>query len=301
MEDYINNIHLALILDTIIYVITAYFLFFIGKLGYTLTHRSININEELVQKDNLAFAISNVGYYVGLLLAIGSAIIGESNGLLLDIIDILIYGLLAIVLLNISSLINDKVILNKFSIHKEIIEDQNAGTGVVEAANFVAGGLIILGSVAGKGINMFPDLSIGYTLSGILTAVSFWFVGQVVMLLSSYIYNFITPYNIHEHIEKDNVAVGIGFAGAMIAMAILISHGISGDFYSWSDHFYKIGIEILIGMALLPAVRLIADKVLLPGERLTDEIINQEHPNIGAALIEAFAYIGGALLITWCL
>ena len=35
--------------------------------------------------------------------------------------------------------------------------------------------------------------------------------------------------------------------------------------------------------------------------QLTDEIINQEKPNVGAALVEAFAYIGGSVLITWAL
>jgi hypothetical protein len=48
-------------------------------------------------------------------------------------------------------------------------------------------------------------------------------------------------------------------------------------------------------------MRFITDKILLPGQNLTDEIINQEKPNIGAALVEAFAYIGGSVLITWCL
>ncbi|MEM7109994.1 MAG: DUF350 domain-containing protein, partial [Bacteroidota bacterium] len=38
-----------------------------------------------------------------------------------------------------------------------------------------------------------------------------------------------------------------------------------------------------------------------PGQNLTDEIVNQEDPNCGAALVEAFAYIGGSVLITWAL
>jgi hypothetical protein len=37
----------------------------------------------------------------------------------------------------------------------------------------------------------------------------------------------------------------------------------------------------------------------LPGRKLTDEIINQEKPNVGAGLIEAFAYVAAAILITW--
>jgi uncharacterized membrane protein YjfL (UPF0719 family) len=129
----------------------------------------------------------------------------------------------------------------------------------------------------------------------------FWFIGQVALIITSRIYNLITPYDIHEHIEKDNVAVGIGYAGALIAMANLIRFGISGDFESWTVSLSEAGLEIIAGMILLPVMRYLTDKILLPGEKLTDEIINQERPNIGAAIIEAFAYIGGSILITWCL
>ena len=56
-----------------------------------------------------------------------------------------------------------------------------------------------------------------------------------------------------------------------------------------------------IGLLFLPLVRWLTDKILLPGRNLTDELINQEKPNTGAGLIEAFAYIGGSVLITLCL
>ena len=49
--------------------------------------------------------------------------------------DIGVYGLLTIILLNLSILINDKILLSGFSVKKEILEDQNAGTGVIEGAN----------------------------------------------------------------------------------------------------------------------------------------------------------------------
>jgi len=52
---------------------------------------------------------------------------------------------------------------------------------------------------------------------------------------------------------------------------------------------------------MLPVARVLTDKILLPGQKLTDELVNQEKPNIGAGIIEAFAYIGGSVLITWCL
>ncbi len=283
---------LVVFTDAVVYIALTFAIFFIGKMVYQLLHPSFNLKEELVKKDNLAFALSNVGYYAGLLIAIGGAIVGPSKGLINDMIEIGVYGVLAIILLNISVFISDKLILSRFSVRKEIIEDQNEGTGVVEGAVSVASGLIIFGAVTGESTSL---------AFGILTAVVFWLVGQIALVLITYVYNAITPYNIHEHIEKDNVAVGIGFAGAIIAIGNLICFGISGTFEGWLNTLMGAGLEIVVGIILLPIMRFVTDKILLPGERLTDEIVNQVRPNIGAAIIEAFAYIGGSVLITWCL
>ena len=46
-------------------------------------------------------------------------------------------------------------------------------------------------------------------------------------------------------------------------------------------------------------VRLLTDKLLLPGVKLDDELVAQEEPNLGAGLIEAFSYVAAALLIGW--
>ncbi|MCK5102560.1 MAG: DUF350 domain-containing protein, partial [Cyclobacteriaceae bacterium] len=225
---------------------------------------------------------------IGLVLAIGGIMMGETAGLLMDLLYIGVYGIIALILLNLSIIINDKIILRKFSVKKEITEDQNAGTGVLEGASSVATGLIIMGSVYGEG-------------GGIDTVLIYWVVGQILLILTSFVYNWITPFDIHEHIEKDNVAVGIGMAGAMIAIGNLIRHGLMHDFESWYLTAEYIGIDAGIGLVFLPIARLIADKILLPGRNLTDELINQEKPNIGAGIIEAFAYIGGSVLICWSL
>ncbi len=281
---------MKIVLDTIltglIYLVSTFLLFYIGKLLYQLTHPKFNVKEELVEKDNVAFAIAHTGYYIGLLLAIGAAIVGPTQGLVVDLINIGIYGVMGLVLLNISVVINDKVILRKFSVHDEIIRDQNSGTGIVEAANAIGTGLIILGSITGEGTWY--------------TALAFWAIGQVIIIITAYVYNWITPYDVHEHIEKDNVAAGIGFAGAIIAIANLIRAGLMHDFEGWQETLSWVGIEVVIGLLFLPLARWIADVILLPGQKLTDEIINQEKPNVGAGIIEAFAYVGGSFLISWC-
>lgn len=283
MNEIIDNI-----LSGLVYLSSTFLLFFIGKWVYQLFHKNIDVKSELVHKDNLAFAIAHTGYFIGLLLAIGSALIGPSNGLVEDLIDLYLYGLLAILLLNFSILVNEKIILNKFSVHDEIIRDQNAGTGAIEAANSIATGLIIMGSVSGEGGNLF-------------TALAYWLIGQMLLIITAKVYNYILPYDVHQHIEKDNVAVGIGFAGATIAIANLIRAALMHDFEHWTDSLILLSIEFTIGLLFLPLARYATDKILLPGRKLTDELINQEKPNIGAGLLEAFAYVGGSVLIGWCI
>jgi len=276
------------ILTTVVYLGSSFVLFFIGKYLYQLFHRGYNVREELVEKDNLAFALAHTGYFIGIILAIGGVMMGETAGLLMDLLFIGVYGIISLILLNLSIIINDKIILRKFSVRKEICEDQNAGTGVLEGASSIATGLIIMGSVYGEG-------------GWIDTVLIYWVIGQVLLILTAYVYNWITPFNVHEHIEKDNVAVGVAMAGAIIAIGNLVRHGLMHDFESWYATAEYIAIDAGIGLIFLPIARFVADKILLPGRNLTDELINQEKPNIGAGIIEAFAYIGGSVLICWSL
>jgi uncharacterized membrane protein YjfL (UPF0719 family) len=276
------------LLVSLLYLVLGFALFYIGKIVFQLVNKGIDVNHELVEKDNLAFALTNVGYYIGLLLAIGAAMSNEHFGTHIwhNLLDVAIMGGLAIILLNISAIINDKLILREFSARKEIIEDQNSGTGIIEAANYIATGLILNG--------VLKENSDAY-----YEVVILFLIAQIAMILVSLVYNAITPYDVHEHIEKDNVAVGIGFAGAMIAIANLIAYGVSLESNTWIEVGEILVLETGIGLLILPVVRFVTDKILLPGQNLTDEIVNQEKPNIGAAIIEAFAYIGGSALIIW--
>ena len=270
-----------------IFIIVFFIFFFIGKVINDLLHREYKLNFELVEKDNAALALAVVGYYFGLVLAIGGTIAGPSAGLVEDLYDLVIYGILSIILLNISWFLCDKLILYKFRVSEELIRDHNQGTGVVSAGISVASGFIIYGAVSGEG-------------GSIWTVLVFWALGQVLLILAGLVYELITPYNIHEEIEKDNVAAGVSFAGALVSIGVIIGLAGEGDFTAWStDLPVYIGFAVL-GLILLPIIRLLTDKVLLPTVKLSDEISAQEKPNVGAAYIEAFSYIAAAFIINWC-
>ena len=280
------------LLTTLTYIAVSFLLFFIGKMAYQLFHPRVKVAYELVENDNLAFAFAPVGYFIGLLLAIGSVMLGESEGLVNDLMGIGIYGLLSIVLLNLSLIINDKIILSNFDLKREIFDDKNVGTGIVEGANAIATGLVVMGAITGE----------GYGESGpIVNVLVYWILGQVILFVTSKIYNLMTSYDVHDHIERGNIAVAVGYSGAIMAIGNLINNALAHDFDSWMVTIQDVGFNVIVGFAFLPIARFLTDKILLPGQKLTDEIINQEDPNVGAAIVEAFAYIGGSMLIVWAL
>jgi uncharacterized membrane protein YjfL (UPF0719 family) len=278
-------------LDTLLtaaILLAGYFIvFLIGKLLHDLLRREYKVNFELTERDNPALALSMVGYYLGLVLAVGGALVGESLSLVDSLLDLAIYGLLAVVLLNISWWVIDLLILRKFSVADELIRDMNQGTGAVVAGSYIASGFILFGAMQGQG-------------GGVITSIVYWALGQVMLVLATFLYNFITPYDIHAEIEKDNVAAGVSFGGALAGIGILIGLAGQDDFYSWQTSLTDYVSVAAVGLVMLPVLRFLTDKILLPGARLTDEIANQEKPNIGAAYVEAFAYISGAFVFYWC-
>ena len=287
MDKYLNSMELAYSLG---YILSGFIIFIIGKIAYKQLHPNINIQQELVEKDNFAFILSYVGFFAALTIAIGGTIVGESYDFITDIQHIFIYGISATFLLLLAAWISNKVILHKFDLKKEIIVDKNEGSGIIEAAIFIANGLILYGALVGESETL---------LQGITTFVVYWFIGNIVLIIASKIFSSWMSYDIHDAIEKDNVAAGVSFAGAIIAIGIITMNAIIDPFVDWTSTLANISIQTVLGCILLPIMRVFADKILLPGQKLTDEIVNQEKPNIGAGLIEAFAYIASAILITW--
>ncbi len=275
------------LLTALVLIIVFYILFFLGKWINDLLHKEYNLTYELVERDNPALCLAMAGYYLGLVLAIGGTVVGPSGGLINDILDLVIYGILSIILLNLSWYMCDKLILYQFKISDELIRDQNPGTGAVSFGVSVASGLVIFGSVAGEG-------------GSIWSAAAFWLVGQLMLICAAWVYKWMVPFDLHAEIEKDNIAAGVSFGGALIAVGIVVGLSAKINFYSWTEDLPRFVVIALISLVLLPGVRFLTDKVLLPTVKLTDEIAMQEVPNVGAAYIEALSYIGGAFVVYWC-
>ncbi len=249
---------------------------------------SYNLDEQLTHFDNNAVSVSVAGYFVGVTAVFIGAYTGPSSGDIgLDFVGVTGYSLMGIMLLNLTRIISERAILYKFSVQKEIIHDQNPGTGVVEGAAYIGTALIIAGSVHGQyraeWLAEYP------TLVGVISTLVFYIIGILCLILFARIYSLMSPFDLHEEIEKDNVAAGLGFAGALISIGIIIMRGVTGDLINWGQDLLTLGMDILIIFVYLVVVRLIFDRFLLRNSDLNTEIARDQ--NLGAGLLEMMVAI----------
>ena len=272
----------------ILQIAIGFLLFWLGQLAYRkLFRRRMELNLELFVKDNPAVAIALVGYYFGIVIALGGILDKTMSILPEKLLNLASYGCLVILLMLAGAWVGDRLILKHFDCDREIIQERNIGAAFVEAGNHIANGLILNASLGGEGGNL-------------LVGFACWLIGLGVLVLASAVYPRFAKYNVFREIEKrNNPAAGIACAGLLVATGNIVRIAFAPEFQDCVSSFRVYGLNLLFCLALLVAIRWFADLILVPGVKISDEIVNQEVPNLGAGLIEAFAYIAASFLIAW--
>ena len=269
-----------------LYLLEGFVLLLIAKFLYLKLYRKVDLNEELFNKNNTAIAVSVCGYLLAITIALGGAISGPEAGILSDMVQILIYGGVTIVVMLLAGFLCEKVLLPGFDNTKEIVVDRNLGTASVEFGVHIANALVLLSIIQSQGTWQ--------------SALIFWLLAQIVFIIASKIYEILTPYSIHDEIERDNTAVGIALAGVFIGIGNIVSISVNGDFVGWKEDLLTFGSNILFGFIVLFVVKKLTVFMLAAGNSLHKQQVG-EKPNVGAGLLEALGYVGGSLLIVWAL
>ena len=276
----------------LVYVVLGLVVLVLAKFAKDLVTR-YRIDQEVVQRSNLAVAIGLSGYFLGVVLVFLGAVyqpfsplVGDALGFNRvfgeDVLRVFLYSLAGIVALNLASFVMDRLVLYKFSVQKEMVEDRNVGTGAVEFGMNVAIGLVIAGAISGEG-------------GGPETSLAFFGMGLAVLIVFALFFDLTTPYSIHEEIEKDNAAVGIALSGNLIAMGIVTLKAVFGDFPGWGQGIAEFLTFAVLGFGLLYVLRLLIDKLLLPTAKISDELAAGR--NVGVAFVEGSVVIGAALIL----
>ncbi len=271
----------------------------LAKFARDVVTRNYRVDEEVVEKANLAVALRLSGYFLAIILVfLGVLYQPLTAGFVADgfgfnrefgeeVLRVFLYSLGGIVALNLVRVLFDRLILYKFHLEKEVVEDQNVGAGAAEFGMYVATGLLIAGAVAGETYRSEGESA--------LIALAFFGMGLVLLIAFALAYELTTSFDIHDEIERDNPAVGIALGGNLIAIGVVTLKAVFGDFAGWGESIAAFLVFGVLGFVLLYVMRVLIDFVLLPTVKIADALSRGR--NVGVAFVESAAVISSALIL----
>ncbi len=249
---------------------------------------SFKFNVELTEKDNPAFGVCLAGYLIGSGIALsGIAFNSSANvSMIENVVSISVVMVLTLILMRLSVVINDRAILHRFSVTKELIHDKNVGTGFVVAGSCIATGWMLNGVLSGESSSL---------LIGLRDMVVYWALGQVILIAGGFLFQLITRYDLHKVIgDEDNMPAGISFGGFLVALGIITHNALVGATSHLADEISTTLVFALSGMVILVLTRVIVDKLFLPNSPLSKEVVEDRNPAAGS--IAAVSFIVVALM-----
>jgi hypothetical protein len=165
----------------------------------------------------------------------------------------------------------------------------NEAAVLADASHHLALAFIVSRAVSGTSLAQFGP------------AVVFAAVGALTWVVFLACFRALTRYSDAEEIAGQNAAAALSYAGAALALAIVIAHAIDGPFAGWRRSFTAYAGALASCAALYPVRQVVVHGLLgwrprLRGREL-DRAIGQER-RLDVAAVEAGAYVAAALLLT---
>jgi uncharacterized membrane protein YjfL (UPF0719 family) len=266
---------------TLLVLVAARFLFLLST--------PFRVGNDLVDAENPAIGLVFGAWLFGVALALAGTLFGRGEDETLAAVGkILVEGAMVVALLRISIWVNDRLILHRFCIVKEIRDDRNLGVGFCVAGSCVASGLILNGALTGFSENF---------ASGLRDIAIFWLLGQITLVSGAFVYHKISRYDVHALIEHDdNVAVGIGFGAFLVSLGLVVRAAIVGaGLDSISRELPRTLLLALVGVLCVIVVNAVAPLLVTAKVKYEDEV--EMHGNIAVSTVTACATLAAAMLL----
>lgn len=236
--------------------------------------------ERLDSEHNLALSLRQGGLYLGMALGLAGVLGAPSRGFSRDLLGLLLYVPLTVGLLFAAWWINERWILRTVDNTVAVLKG-NVAVGLVEVGSFLASGMLLKSAFSGQG--------------SLMSGVVFFLLGQAALIGFFRLMEILSPYNDQHEIEAGNAALGLHFAGMLMALGIILAACVAGDFTHWGRDIGAFLLAAVKGVALLLAASWVADRVLVLHASVAEEISHER--NYAAVVAGLGMKIGLALLI----
>jgi uncharacterized membrane protein YjfL (UPF0719 family) len=251
----------------------------------TILRRSLAAN---LKAGNDAQRLEAVGEVLGVFLIAGATVRGavEGESAAHDVAMCAAFGAIALVASTLTGRLGVRLLLGRLD---DELARNNVAAGVAAAGQLVASALVTSRAIVGSDAH-----TIGLSLA-------FFVIAQATLLLFVSLFRALTTYDDAEQIHGENLAAAVSYAGAAVAIAIVVARAVEGDFAGWLTSLKGYGGVLLSLLALWPVRQLFVQSILLRGPLqlrggALDSAITQRR-SAGMAALEAASYLATALVI----
>lgn len=138
----------------------------------------------------------------------------------------------------------------------------------------------------------------GLDASSLLVSATFCALGWLAMIIITFGHRVVTRYHDEEEIAAGNTAAALSAAGLQIAVVVVVSHAIQGQFIGWGASLASFAIALVWTVALYPLRQVVLARFILRMHpRALDAAIAVKRDHRLAAA-EALCYLLSALCLS---
>lgn len=239
-----------------------------------------------IVEGNMAVGIRRFGLLAMFGFGFCGALSGSGGGFVQNAVALSVDGVLIIVFALACRHINDVIMMGHID-NDEHCKNGNVAVGVVEAANYMATGLILWGVFAGEGSGI---------VQGAVSSLIWFSIGQATLLVTGWIIEVVfTKFNIRDEIKAGNVSAGVFLAGVLVPLGIIIRANLMGPTQGIVFDIVLFIAYMLFSLLLLVLFSIGFDHKLLPN--ITIKQVVEEKQNVAAISVGAAVNVLVALVI----
>ena len=241
--------------------------------------------DEQIAGGNMAVGLRRSGAQLGLAIAMIGVMSGSSSpDVLTDLLNTIVYGLVAMGFMMLSLFVTDKALLPSVNNTAEL-KKGNVAIGLVEFGTLVMTGILAYASIKGDD-------------GGILSSIIYFAAGQITLVLLVLLYEKVLAKKINPVacVLNGNLSAGVYLCGKIIAYGLILQSAIVGNGMAISpvDAVIEFVVAAAAGMIMLYIFELLIDLVIITSTKVSEIIIKDQ---LVAAVQLSLAKIGMALIL----
>lgn len=253
--------------------------FWVAALWHVLNVITPFNDHDEIGRGNVAFAAQRNALAAAQVIAMIATIPGyDGDYKLSSFLWMMLEGLWVFIAIIVSRYFVDWMVLPGVN-NTELIRQNNGAIAAVEVGSYLGIGFILAGSLTG-GAHTFA--------LSLLSTVVFYLLGLAFVLGVFWLHELVTPYHLRDHLKQGSLTAGIEVGSLILAMSVVVSVGVAGDFTGWIDGLQAFLLTSVISVVLLYPSRWILNRTG-PGQRDRDIQNGSEHV--------AAATVSGTMLV----